>query len=224
VPEHAHAEAQAAEPAAAAVAAPAFARQGGAAQALLGLQRTAGNRAVAAMIARKVTYDECSASQQSQIGDAHTRAKEMANAAIKKLRDYDGTNPAEVMTALKKHFNSESKIVARIVANNLAQVVPKVDDVQYECHAEQEGNEEAQALWCIPWSDIKVFPLWYGSSRGTKILDERASTLIHEWMHRYACKLDVGYEWEKDYADHSTIRQLANADPYGMLCFDVRLP
>ena len=55
-------------------------------------------------------------------------------------------------------------------------------------------------------------------------MDERASTLIHEWMHRYACKLDVGYEWEKGYADALTIRQLANSDPYGMLCFDVRLP
>jgi hypothetical protein len=43
-------------------------------------------------------------------------------------------------------------------------------------------------------------------------------------MHRYACKLDVGYEWEEGYADASTIRQLANSDPYGMLCFDVRLP
>jgi hypothetical protein len=34
----------------------------------------------------------------------------------------------------------------------------------------------------------------------------------------------VGYEWEEGYADASTIRQLANSDPYGMLCFDVRLP
>jgi hypothetical protein len=187
------------------------------------LQRTHGNAAVAA-IARKVTYDDCSTSQQSQIGDAHTRAKEMAKIAIKKLRDYDGTSPAEVKTALKKHFNAESKFVAGIVANNLAQVVPQVDDTQYECHEKQEGSEEAEALWCIPWSDIKVFPLWYASKAGTKILDERASTLIHEWMHRYACKLDVGYEWEKGYADASTIRQLANADPYGMFCFDVRLP
>jgi hypothetical protein len=122
----------------------------------------------AAMIARKVTYDECSTSQQSQIG---------------------------------------------------------VDDTQYECHEEQKGSSEAEALWCIPWSDIKVFPLWYASRAGaSKTMDERGSTLIHEWMHRYACKLDVGYEWEEGYADASTIRQLANSDPYGMLCFDVRLP
>jgi hypothetical protein len=187
------------------------------------LQRAHGNAAVAA-IARKVTYDDCAAGQQAQIGDAHVRGKELAKIAIKKLRDYDGSTPAEVKTALKKHFNSESKWVARIVANNLAKVVPQVDDTQYECHEKQEGSAEAEALWCIPFSDIKVFPLWYGSSRGTKILDERASTLIHEWMHRYACKLDVGYEWEEGYANASTIRQLANSDPYGMLCFDVRLP
>ena len=91
----------------------------------------------AAMIARKVTYDECSTLQQSQIGDAHTRGKEMAKIAIKKLRDYDGSSPAEV---------------------------------------------------------------------------------------KYAGKLDVAYDWEEGYADASTIRQLANSDPYGMLCFDVRLP
>ena len=47
----------------------------------------------------------------------------MAKIAIKKLRDYDGSSPAEVKTALKKHFNSESKWVAKIVANNLEHVV-----------------------------------------------------------------------------------------------------
>jgi hypothetical protein len=221
--EHAHAEAA---PETTAAPTPLVALRGASqVQMIQRLQQTAGNRAVAAMIARKVTYDECSTSQQSQIGDAHTRGKEMAKIAIKKLRDYDGSSPSEVKTALKKHFNSESKWVAKIVANNLDHVVPQVDDTQYECHEEQKGSSEAEALWCIPWSDIKVFPLWYASRAGaSKTMDERASTLIHEWMHRYACKLDVGYEWEEGYADASTIRQLANSDPYGMLCFDVRLP
>ena len=75
-------------------------------------------------------------------------------------------------------------------------MVPQVDDTQYECHEEQKGSSEAEALWCTPWSDIKVFPLWYASRAGAS----------------------------KGCADASTIRQLANSDPYGMLCFDVRLP
>ena len=52
------------------------------------------------------------------------------------------------------------------------------------------------------------------------LTDERFSDPA--WI--YERKLDVGYEWEEGYADASTIRQLANSDPYGMLCFDVRLP
>jgi hypothetical protein len=72
------------------------------------------------------------------------------------------------------------------VANNLDHVVPQVDDTQYEYHEEQKGSSEAEAPWCIPWSDIKVFPLWYASRAGAS--------------------------------------KLANSDPYGMLCFDVRLP
>ena len=162
--EHAHAEAA---PETTAAPTPLVALRGASqVQMIQRLQQTAGNRAVAAMIARKVTYDECSTSQQSQIGDAHTRGKEMAKIAIKKLRDYDGSSPAEVKTALKKHFNCESKWVAKIVANNLDHVVPQVDDTQYECHEEQKGSSEAEALWCIPWSDIKVFPLWYAQPRG----------------------------------------------------------
>jgi hypothetical protein len=93
---------------------------------------------------------------------------------------------SKARSATRAHFNSESKWVAKIVANNADHVVPQVDDTQYECDEEQKGSSEAEALWCIPWSDIKVFPL--------------------------------------SYADASTIRRLADSDPYGMLCFDVRLP
>ncbi len=139
----------------------------------------------------------CGASQVQmlqRIGDAHTRGKEMAKIAIKKLCDYDGSSPSEVKTALKKHFNSESKWVA----NNLDHEVPQVDDTQ---------------------------PLWYASRAGaSKTMDERASTLIHEWMHRYACKLDVGYEWEEGYADAVDDPPARQLRPIRDACFDVRLP
>ena len=107
------------------------------------------------------------ASQQSQIGDAHTRGKEMAKIAIKKLRDYDGSSPAEVKTALKKHFGKlrgRGAVVHSVVRH---QGLPAL--------VRQQG----------------------GDAHGRR---------------------------EEGYADASTIRQLANSDAYGMLCFDVRLP
>ncbi len=190
--EHAHAEAA---PETTAAPTPLVALRGASqVQMIQRLQQTAGNRAVAAMIARKVTYDECSSSQQSQIGDAHTRGKEMAKIAIKKLRDYDGSSPAEVKTALKKHFNSESKWVAKIVANNLDHVVPQVDDTQYECHEKQEGAAEAEALWCIPWSDIKVFPLWYANKAGTHTVDSPTPTRAGCCASTSACR-DMSRSW-----------------------------
>jgi hypothetical protein len=177
------------------------------------------------MLARSVTYDDCASGQQTQIGAAHARAKVMMQTAIDKLRAYDGTNPPEVKRSLQRNFHSESTTVAWIVSNHLKKVIKEVDDTQYECHTDANGSAEAEALWCIPWSDIKVYPLWYANSRGvTTTLDYRASTLAHEWMHRYDCRLDVGYEWEGDYSSHGTLRQLMNADSFGTFVYEVRDP
>lgn len=172
------------------------------------------------VLARTVTYDECSASQQTDISAAHGRANAMLVNAIDKLKAYDGTDPPEVKTALQKHFNSSSNFVAGIVKTNLVNLRSEMGwslDPQYECQAADSGTTLAWVPWCVPLADIAVYPRFF-----TKSLDKQASTLVHEWFHKYLCKLDVGYEHEEGYEDQSTIRHLTNADSFGELVYDVR--
>jgi hypothetical protein len=172
------------------------------------------------VLARTVTYDECSASQQTDVAAAHGRANAMLANAIDKLTAYDGTNPPEVKTALQKHFNSSSMFVARIVKTNLVNLRGEMGrsfDPQYECQGADSGTTLAWVPWCVPLADIEVYPRFF-----TKSLDKRASTLVHEWFHKYLCKLDVGYEHEDGYEDQSTLRHLTNADSFGELVYDVR--
>ncbi len=197
----------------------------GLAQTMLALQRTAGNRAVAQMVARTVTFDECSSSQESRVLSAHNKANRMLNTALRKTNDYDGTDPAEVHTALAKHFNSTSTFVAGLVATNIRNLKSEMDwsfDPQYECQSEQDDSVLAWVPWCIPGADIEVYPLWFTKRDGTqRDLHSQASTFIHEWFHKYGCKLDVGYSHEDDYGEHSTFRQLLNADSFGEFIHDV---
>lgn len=191
---------------------------------MLSLQRTHGNRAVA-QIARTVTFDECSSDQESRILSAHRKANRMLNTALRKTRAYDGTDPAEVHTALSKHFNSTSTFVAGLVATNIENLKSEMDwsfDPQYECQAEQDDSVLAWVPWCVPGADIEVYPLWFTKRDGTqRSLHSQASTLIHEWFHKYGCKLDVGYSHEDDYGEHSTFRQLLNADSFGEYIEDI---
>src|SRR6266849_5663288 len=184
---------------------------------LIDLQRQAGNAAVAALVQRisptvqrTVTFDDCEALEFGIAGD-HRRAMEMARTTIVKLRAYDGTSPAAVAAALQKHFHSKRKIVASMVANGLENLVSDADDVQYECHEqEDQGSTLAEALWCIPFTDVKLFKKYFSSDDTTK-----ANTLIHELSHRYLCTFDLGYDWEPSYGTAGTFRALNNAEPYG---------
>jgi hypothetical protein len=156
---------------------------------------------------------------------AHRRAKSMIKRAINKLEDYDGTDPAEVHSALSKHFNSTSTTTAWFVQNNVENLLSEMDwslDPQYQCNAEQDGSTLAWVPWCVWGADIQVYPLFFTKRDGTeRSLDKQASTLVHEWFHKYGCKLDVGYAHEEGYREHSTLRQLLNSDSFGEFAYDV---
>lgn len=47
-------------------------------------------------------------------------------------------------------------------------------------------------------------------------------TLIHEWVHKYGCNLELGYSHEADYSDQWTITVLLNADPFAVSVQDVQ--
>jgi hypothetical protein len=162
----------------------------------------------------------CSGDQAGQIGAAHQRGKLIARNAIAKLNAYDGHSPSDVRDALNHHFHTTSTNAARLVASALLQVTREVSGTSYVCKSSPNGSTEAEALWCLPWTDIRVFPLFYSNPD----VNYRGSTLLHEWMHRYHCDLDLGYEWEPDYSSHGTTRQLFNADSYAMLAYDIGKP
>lgn len=162
----------------------------------------------------------CSDDQAGQIGAAHQRGKLLARNAIAKLNAYDGHSPAEVRDALNHHFHTSSVDAARLVASALLQVTREVSGTSYVCNSTPNGSTEAMAIWCLPWTDIRVYPLFYSNPD----LNYRGSTLLHEWMHRYHCDLDLGYAWEPDYSSHGTTRQFLNADAYAMLAYDIGKP
>jgi hypothetical protein len=167
-----------------------------------------------------ITCKSCSDDQAAQIGAAHERAKLLARNAIAKLNAYDGNTAGDVRDALNRNFHDTSAGAARAVARALGLVVGRVNGTTYVCKAEANGSTEAMAIWCVPFTDIRVYPLFYSNPS----VNYRGSTLLHEWMHRYHCDLDLGYSWESDYGSNSSTAQFWNADAYATLAYEIGQP
>jgi hypothetical protein len=174
---------------------------------------------VTATLPDGITCKSCSSDQAAQIGAAHQRGKLLARNAIAKLITYHG-GPGEIHDALMRNFHDASEATARDVAQALAGVIALVPGTGYVCKAEANGSTEAMALWCVPYTDIRVYPLFYSNTS----VNYRGSTLLHEWMHRYHCDLDLGYSWESDYTSNSHRRQSWNADAYSTLAYEIGQP
>jgi hypothetical protein len=159
---------------------------------------------------QRVSYDSCSATDESTVRTAHNLAKSFIRVTRPKLWSYNGTQ-ADVRAALQRHFHTTSVGVARLVADHLTHLLYMCDHVQYECHAEEyNGTTLAWSAWCVPFTDVLIYKRFFDKT------DARiqANTLIHEWGHKYLCLLDLGYDHEEEYGTSGTTRALANADPY----------
>ena len=134
--------------------------------------------------------------------------------------------PPEVYNALKTHFsNSTSSGFAGWVNINL-RLLRMAMDTDYQCFT--GGAVEsvwactspgilATTFWCVPGVDIRICSSYFNE---TDI--ERSTTLIHEWVHKFGCSFDFGYEHETVYRTNSTLSQLLNADPFANLVRDVQ--
>jgi uncharacterized protein DUF4157 len=180
------------------------------------LQSPAAN--TANVVQRSVDYDECTPAEETIVLDSHNRAMAMVANAVTKLRTYNGTTPADVKTALDTHFHSSGTGLARWIAFNLDWLRGESDSPTYECEKPQVGTYRGWSMWCVPFTDIELYPLWFSDPD----IDTRARTMIHEWVHRYGCNFDLGYEWEQGYTGHGTLRSLLNADPWAHLVYDIR--
>ena len=166
---------------------------------------------------QRITFDNCSSERQGTIRNAQSRAIDMLNNAITELGTYNGTIPADVRTALNSHFHATSSAFAGWIRFNLRYLKMFVDLPQYECQNTQSRPNAAWTRWCIPFTDILVYPNLFGFST-----DVQARILIHEWVHHYGCNFDLGYRESPGYPGHGTIRSLLNADPWAWLVYDIR--
>lgn len=164
----------------------------------------------------------CPPGWRSTVSTDHGRALDMLDRALTKLSAYDGTRPPEVRIALARHFHASSAALARWIWLNLGALRRMAPLASYTCSDQGTGlcgqNTYAWTMWCVPLTDIRLCHPNYFNAGDT----ERSTTLIHEWVHRYGCNFDLGYEGSSEYSDGSTGRALFNADPWANVVRDVQ--
>ena len=169
----------------------------------------------------------CSSGQDTIISDDHARARTMLSDAISTVSSYDGSSPTKVFNALSTHFHgATSNAFATWINVNLRFLWSLTWMAGYECYtggllgrnwACSSPNELATTFWCVPAVDIRLCPPYFGASP-----TERSTTMIHEWIHKYGCNFDLGYEHEPDYPTNLTVTQLLNADSFSSFIRDVQ--
>ena len=172
-------------------------------------------------------YTGCTTAQDTIITDDHDRARNMLSNAITKVSSYDGTTPTKVHNALNTHFNgATSNAFATWINFNLRILWGLTWMADYVCFTNGpverqwacRGSEYGTSFWCVPGVAIRVCPLVYFSMSNIG----RSTGLIHEWIHKYGCNFDLGYEGEPEYAGNSTPEQLLNADSFAHFIRDVQ--
>lgn len=168
----------------------------------------------------------CLATQDTTITDDHARARGMLSTAIAAVTSYNGTAPAKVFNALSTHFHgATSNAFATWINVNLRFLWGVTWMAGYECYTGgllERGwacgpNDLATTFWCVPGVDIRLCPSYFSQSA-----TQRSTTLIHEWVHKYGCNFDLGYEHEPDYSQNWTVTQLLNADSFSSFIRDVQ--
>ena len=171
-------------------------------------------------------YSGCSASQDTIVTDDHKRARSMLSNAIAAVSSYNGTTPAKVFNALSTHFHgSTSNAFATWINVNLRFLWAVTWMAGYDCYTGGlfEGtwacgpSALATTFWCVPGVNIRLCPSYFGQGP-----TERSTTLIHEWVHKYGCNFDLGYEGEAEYPQNMTLTQLLNADSFSSFIRDVQ--
>ncbi len=170
-------------------------------------------------------YGGCTTAEDVIIDADHANARTMLSNAISALSSYNGTIPTKVYNALNTHFHgSTSNAFATWINLNLRILWRLTWMAGYQCEttggsawACTSNNTLATTFWCVPFVDIRLCPSYFSNSNVA-----RAKTLIHEWVHKYGCNFDFGYEYESDYSDNYTLTQLLNADSFASFIRDVQ--
>jgi hypothetical protein len=172
-------------------------------------------------------WPSCSDDQDKTVSGDHSRAREMLSRAIDKVGEYDGKEPTKVHDALAKHFGgATSKAFAKWIKLNLKYLSAVSWMAGYECFtggiferrwACKTKSARATTLWCVPDVAIRLCPPYFDDDA-----TDRSTTMIHEWVHKYGCNFDLGYEGGKEYGENTTLKQLLNADSFSSFIRDVQ--
>lgn len=153
------------------------------------------------------------------IENTHLIAMKMLDIALSKLCIYDKKN-IKVQEVLDKHFHINNKYFVKIVIIPILIFLKnRAKFATYKQSKVQIGNRLGFCYWFLPFTKIKLYPLWF-SQNNEKL---SAKTIIHEWFHRYLALLDLGYSWEYNYHNYGTIRSILNADSWASFIYDLNI-
>lgn len=168
----------------------------------------------------------CSPARMVSVNADSLRARTMLIRSSINLARYSATgSPAHVATAMNTHFHTTSRVIASVLGALAMQLLVRAGtqatttgyvcgtDGVYPCSNRGIG---AWAAWCIPGIPIVLCPVYF-----TQTPAKRSLTLIHEWMHKYFCSLDIGYEGSSEYPSH-TFTAFLNADNFENLIRDTQ--
>lgn len=168
------------------------------------------------VIQRSISFDNCSGSEDV-ITKSHDFTMKMVSDVAAKLKKYDGSNPPEVKKSLDDNMHDSSTELANGLAKKLPWLAEQASDTQYECNP--SGKARAWSMFCVPFTDIELHPAWFAD----KEIAARARTMLHEWLHRYACKFDLAYHHQQDeFAKLSKAQAKTNADSIAWFVYEAR--
>jgi len=182
----------------------------------------------ASQLQRQVSPTLCSTDKFLSINADCYRARGMLLIASGKLAAYSaslGYWPSSVGTAMNRHFGTTLPPFAAVLsmaATGLAALTQALSlSTDYVCVSTGSypcsSNTLAWVPWCVPGMPIVLCDPNYFSQ--TEL--ERSTTLIHEWTHKFWCRLDIGYEHEPGYPQNLFTASV-NADNFANLVRDIQ--
>ncbi len=141
----------------------------------------------------------------------------MVSDVAAKLNKYDGSNPPEVKKSLDDNMNDSSTELANGLAKKLPWLAEQAVDTQFECNP--SGKARAWSMVCVSFTDIELHPACFAD----KEIAAQARTMLHEWLHRYACKFGLAYHHQQDeFAKLSKAQPKTNADSSAWFVYEAR--
>ena len=206
------------------------------AQAVLDLQRTAGNRAVAGLlagrppVAQRYEVQDCGsggAHPRSQVDAAHGRARTMLSIAA--MESADSSN-ATVRALARKYFklpvppvtNREKILWFGRVRQVLSGMSSGQDSTTYECEPRQTWKDGlcSPGSFAVTILNIHLCPKWWSLTS----VDDRAFVLLHEWAHKHGPSVNQIFETYCDasgFSKESAEDLVAEPDAYASYIFEL---